>query len=84
MKETLPYQRTLTQVLLRQFPDAGDEARNMFRVQFSVYCNSLYVIEHLPQSQMTAMEEQKVFDSIPKAEDICFEGLMLLSAVMAD
>ena len=84
VKETLPYQRTLTQVLLRQFPDAGDEARNMFRVQFSVYCNSLYVIEHLPQSQMTAMEEQKVFDSIPKAEDICFEGLMLLSAVMAD
>ncbi len=23
---------------------------------------------------MAAMEEQKVFDSIPKAEDICFEG----------
>ena len=41
-------------------------------------------IENLPQIQMVAMEEQNAFDSIPKAEDICFEGLMMLSAVMVD
>lgn len=64
----------MKEVLLWQFPDAGDGARNMFRIQFSVYCNSLYVIGHLPQGQMAAMDEQKAFDSIPKAEDICFEG----------
>lgn len=82
--ESMPYQRTLDAVLLKQFPNATEEARNMFRIQFSVYCNSLYVIEHLPQSQVAAMEDQKVFDNIPKGEDICYEGLMLLSAVMPD
>ena len=80
--ETDPYQKLLRDILLKQFPDATDEQRNMFRIQFSVYCNSLYVIEHLPVSQMAAMEERKVFDSIPKGEDICYEGLLLLSAVM--
>ena len=68
--ETDPYQKLLRDILLKQFPDATDEQRNMFRIQFSVYCNSLYVIEHLPVSQMAAMEERKVFDSIPKGEDI--------------
>lgn len=84
VEESVPYQKTLRDVLVKQFPNATEEARNMFRIQFSVYCNSLYVIEHLPQSQMTAMEEQRIFDSIPKGEDICYEGLLLLSAVMID
>ena len=80
--ETDSYQKQLRDILLKQFPDASDEQRNMFHIQFSVYCNSLYVIEHLPVSQMAAMEERKVFDNIPKGEAICYEGLLLLSAVM--
>ncbi len=74
------YQRTLGAVLEKQFPDASPEARNMFRIQFSVYCNSIYVIEHLPEAMMRAMEDQQVFDRIPGGEETCFAGLMLLSA----
>ncbi|MBR1701146.1 MAG: TetR/AcrR family transcriptional regulator [Lachnospiraceae bacterium] len=84
VEETAPYQETLKSVLIKQFPNATDEQRNMFRIQFSVYCNSLYVIEHLPESQMKAMEKSNFFDSIPKGEDICYEGLILLSAVMSE
>ncbi len=84
VSESLPYQETLKEVLIKQFPNATAEQRNMFRIQFSVYCNSLYVIENLPQGQMVAMEKEKVFDSIPRGEEICCEGLMLLSAVMTD
>lgn len=84
VEETAPYQETLKDVLIKQFPNATNEQRNMFIVQFSVYCNSLYVIEHLPISQMTAMKEKKFFDKIPTGEEICYEGLMLLSSVMTE
>lgn len=84
VEETYPYQKLLKDILIKQFPNATDEERNMFRIQFSVYCNSLYVIGHLPAGQMEAMEEKNVFDSIPGGEDICYRGLLLLSAVMSD
>lgn len=84
VEETAPYHETLKDALIKQFPNATDEQRNMFSIQFSVYCNSLYVIEHLPLSQMAAMEEKKFFNKIPTGEEICYEGLMLLSSVMAE
>lgn len=82
VKATQPYMQTLNDILAVQFPDADDVARNRFKLQFSVYCNSLYVIEHLPASQMEAMAEMGFYDTIPAGEQICFEGLMLLSAVL--
>lgn len=84
VKETAPYQKTLNDVLIKQFPNATDEQRNMFKIQFSVYCNSLYVIEHLPESQMNAMNENNFFDSIPTGKEICYEGLLLLSSVLSE
>lgn len=76
------YQKTLKDVLEKQFPNASSDARNMFRIQFSVYCNSLYVLEHLPDAMMEAMTEQNVYDSIPGGEETCFAGLMLLSTAL--
>lgn len=34
----------------------------MFSVLFSVYCNSLYVIEHLPVNQITTYYDQNTWD----------------------
>ena len=78
--EVSPFYKTLNALLKRQFPDAAPETRNMFQIQFSVYCNSLYVLGHLPESQISAMEEQDFFGMIPDPVEICYEGLMLLSA----
>lgn len=76
------YQHTLDDVLKKQFPETTAEARNMFRIQFSTYCNSLFVLEHLPDSMVQEMIDRKVFDDIPGGQEICFQGLMLLSTIM--
>ena len=80
VEETRSYMLTLDEVLEIQFPESDRAARNVFKIQLSVYCNSLYSVEHLPVSQLEAMNEQTFFDSIPSGEEICYEGLMLLSA----
>lgn len=80
VRESVQYQRTLRAVMEKQFPDATAASRNMFRVQFSVYCNSLYVVEHLPEAMMQALIEQEIYDEIPGGEDACYEGLLLLTA----
>ena len=80
VSETASYQQTLKEVLKKQFPDASDVAENMFRIQFSVYCNSLYVMEHLPEAMMDAMMEHEIYDRIPGGEETCYEGLLLLTA----
>ena len=82
VKATSPYMKAMDQVLQFHFPHASDKAKNIFKIQYSVYCNSLYAIQHLPQSQMAAMEKQDVFASIPDSKQICFDGLMLLSTVL--
>ena len=79
VSETQPYMKALDQILQIQFPESDMPSRNMFKLQFSVYCNSLYSIEHLPESQIIAMNEQTFFDEIPSGEQICYEGLLLLS-----
>ena len=80
ISETQPYMKALDQILEIQFPESDKASRNMFKLQFSVYCNSLYGIEHLPESQISAMNEQTFFEEIPSGEQICYEGLLLLSA----
>lgn len=79
-KETLFFQNTLKEVVAFQFPDAGSKERNLFLIQFSVYCNSLYETKYLAQNQMDATREMRFLAFIPPVEEICYGGLMKLSA----
>lgn len=79
-KETLPFQNTLKEVVTFQFPDAGSEEINLFLIQFSIYCNSLYETKYLAQNQMNAIREMRFLDFVPPVEEICYDGLMKLSA----
>ena len=79
-KETLPFQNTLKEVVAFQFPDAGSKERNMFLIQFSVYCNSLYETKYLAQKPMDATRKIQSLDFIPPVKEICYDGLIKLSA----
>jgi AcrR family transcriptional regulator len=79
-KETLSFQNTLKEVVAFQFPDVGSKERNMFLIQFSVYCSSLYETKYLAQKQMDAMWKIRLLDFIPSVKDICYDGLIKLSA----
>lgn len=79
-KETLPFQNTLKEVVAFQFPDAGSKERNMFLIQFSIYCNSLYETKYIAQNQMDAIWEMRFLDLIPPVKEICYDGLIKLSA----
>lgn len=80
VKGAQPFQKAMHEALAFQFPDAGSNDRAMFLIQFSVYCNSLYEAKYLPQSQMDAMREAQTFELTLSAEEICYDGLMKLSA----
>ena len=79
-KETLPFQNTLKEVVAFQFPDAGSKERNMFLIQLSVYCNSLYETKYLAQKPTDAMWKTRFLDFIPPVKEICYDGLIKLSA----
>ena len=80
VKETQPFQNILKEVVAFQFPDAGSEEINLFLIQFSIYCNSLYETKYLAQNQMNAIREMRFLDFVPPVEEICYDGLMKLSA----
>lgn len=82
VKATEPYMRATDSILSYHFPNADDDAKNTFKIQFSLYCNALYEVQNLPRSQMDAMAEHAYYSSIPEPQAICREGLMLLSAVL--
>ena len=69
-KETLPFQNTLKEVVAFQFPDAGSKERNMFLIQFSVYCNSLHETKYLAQKPMDAAWKIRFLDFIPPASAV--------------
>ena len=79
-KETLPFQNTLKEVVAFQFPDAGSKERTMFLIQFSVYCNSLYETKYLAQKPIDAAWKIRFLDFIPPVKEICYDGLIKLSA----
>ena len=79
-KETLPFQNILKEVVAFQFPDADCKERTMFLIQFSVYCSSLYETKYLAQKQMDAMWKIRSLDFIPSMKEICYDGLIKLSA----
>ena len=78
-KETPPFQNTLKEVVTFQFPDAGSEEINLFLIQFSIYCNSLYETKYIAQNQMDAIWEMRFLDLIPPVKEICYDGLIKLS-----
>lgn len=79
-KETLPFQNTLKEVVAFQFPDADSKARNMFLIQFSVYCHSLYETKYLAQKPTDVTRKLRFLDFIPPVKEICYDGLIKLSA----
>lgn len=80
VKETQPFQNILKEVVAFQFPDAGSKERTMFLIQFSVYCSSLYETKYLAQKPMDATRKIRSLDFIPPGKEICYDGLIKLSA----
>jgi len=80
VKETQPFQNILKEVVAFQFPDAGSKERTMFLIQFSVYCSSLYKTKYFAQKPMDATWKIRFFDFIPPVKEICYDGLIKLSA----
>jgi AcrR family transcriptional regulator len=72
------FNSVLLNVLDRQFPEADEDARDVFTAQFSLYCSSLYGLLCLPQY---VKEHDNTLDESEFVE-ICSQGLMLLSAAM--
>ena len=80
VKETQPFQNILKEVVAFQFPDAGSKERTMFLIQFSVYCSSLYETKYFAQKPMDATRKIRSLDFIPPVKEICYDGLIKLSA----
>lgn len=78
--EILPFQNTLKEVVAFQFPDAGSKERNMFLIQFPVYCNSLYETKYLAQKPMDATRKIRFLVFILPVKELCYDGLIKLSA----
>ena len=52
----------------------------MLLIQFSVFCNSFYVVMRLPDAHQENMEALGLFGgSLPSAEEICRESLMMMT-----
>ena len=52
----------------------------MFLIQFLVYCNSLYETKYLAQKPIDAAWKIRFLDLIPPVKEICYDGLIKLSA----
>lgn len=71
-----PFFDTFTAMLNKQFPDAERSKLDMFKMQFMLYCYSVY-----PMSQIGRCRSTKVFfGDVPDLEKIYFKGLMLLTS----
>ena len=74
-----PFFDTFTAMLNKQFPDAEKSKLDMFKIQFTLYCYSVY-----PMSQMDGWESRDdFFGNVPDFETIYFKGLMLLTSELA-
>ena len=79
-RKVKPFYDALREIVSLQFPDATDKAVDRFRIQFTLYCNSLYALDNLPQCQMQAFEELDLFGEIPTSKQLTYEGLLLLTS----
>lgn len=71
-----PFFDTFTAMLNKQFPSTEKSKLDMFKIQFTLYCYSVY-----PMSQMNRLESKDdFFGKVPDHETIYFRGLMLLTS----
>ena len=75
-----PFFDALKEIIKTQFPNAAEKTVDRFRIQFTLYCNSLYALDNLPQCQMQAFEDLNLFGEIPSSKQLTFEGLLLLTS----
>lgn len=70
-----PFFDTFTAMLNKQFPNAKKSKLDMFKIQFTLYCYSVY-----PMSQLSKWEStDDFFGCVPDFETIYYNGLMLLT-----
>ncbi|MBR1421981.1 MAG: TetR/AcrR family transcriptional regulator [Ruminococcus sp.] len=71
-----PFFDTFTAMLNKQFPNAEKSKLDMFKIQFTLYCYSVY-----PVSQLSSWEStDDFFGKVPDFETIYYKGLMLLTS----
>lgn len=71
-----PFFDTFTAMLNRQFPDAKKSKLDMFKIQFTLYCYSVYPVSQLSKWEST----DDFFGRIPDFETIYYKGLLLLTS----
>lgn len=74
-----PFFEQLTDILRSQFPDCTDEQRDMFKVQLTLYCYSIYPFTNMPSVYAKKVAPMNLYGDVPPSEDVIFKGLMLLS-----
>ncbi len=71
-----PFFDTFTAMLDKQFPNTDKAKRDMFKIQFTLYCYSVY-----PMSQMDRQgTNDDFFGKVPDLKTIYYKGLMLLTS----
>lgn len=75
-----PFFDAFKEIIMISFPEASELSVDRFRIQFTLYCNSLYALDNLPQCQMQAIDELDLFGKIPSARQLTYEGLLLLTS----
>ena len=75
-----PFFEALSDILKTQFPDCAEEQRDMFKVQLTLYCYSIYPLTNMPAIYPNEVAPMNLYGDVPSSEDVIFKGLMLLSA----
>ena len=71
-----PFFDTFTAMLNKQFPNSEKKKLDMFKIQFTLYCYSVY-----PVSQLNKLHSaDDFFGIIPDFETIYYRGLLLLTS----
>ncbi|SHE25611.1 TetR/AcrR family transcriptional regulator [Actinomyces glycerinitolerans] len=75
-----PFFAELAEVLRRQFPDAAESEREMFRTQLTMYSYSIYPLLSYPEGFVGQVGRMNLYGEVAPIEDLVKKGLMLLSA----
>ncbi len=81
-KEIMDIISTFTASIYQYFPNASDEAKNIFGTTFFPYVLGLYPTTHLTQKQCDAIKLAEINYEAPNFKDICYRGVLLLMSDM--
>jgi AcrR family transcriptional regulator len=62
------------------FPDASDEGKEMFYIQFKAVVYGVYPLTHLTEKQIQAMKNVNPHYKVPDFRQLCFNALMMFMA----